>query len=138
MKVRLVDPANLFGEQGPAGDYQMALYAQVGTTPDPGLCVIFCSTNIPSEENENSGQNWTRTNVAGLDAILEQIDVEPVDSKRIELSKQADLLIGASVTSLPLDPLPNILLYKKTITGDVQDNAVMGPFTRINYWTFKG
>ena len=50
----------------------------------------------------------------------------------------ADLLIGASMTSLPLDPLPNILLYKKTISGDVQDNAVMGPFTRINYWTFKG
>lgn len=138
MKIQAVEAGDLFGEQLPAGDYQMALYAQVATTPDPGLCVIFCSTNIPSEANENSGQNWTGTVVEGLDPILEQVDVEPDAAKRAELSRQADLLIGASVTSLPLDPLPNILLYKTSIKGKVQDNAVMGPFARMNYWTLKG
>jgi peptide/nickel transport system substrate-binding protein len=138
MKIQTVEAGDLFGEQLPSGDYQMALYAQVATTPDPGLCVIFCSTNIPSEANDNSGQNWTATSVKGLDAILEQVDVEAVASKRVKLSKQADLLIGASVTSLPLDPLPNILLYKNKIKGKVQDNAVMGPFARMNYWTLKG
>ena len=124
-------------QQLPAGDYEMALYAQVATTPDPGLCVIFCSTNIPSAANDNSGQNWTATKVKGLDPILEQVDTAALDSQRIKLSKQADLLIGKSVTSLPLDPLPNILLSKKKIKG-ISDNAVMGPFARMNYWTVKG
>jgi len=138
MKIQAVEAGDLFGEQLPSGNYQMALYAQVATTPDPGLCVIFCSANIPSEANENSGQNWTGTRVDGLDPLLEQVDVEPDAAKRAELSKQADLLIGASVTSLPLDPLPNILLYKTSIKGKVRDNAVMGPFTQMNYWTLKG
>jgi hypothetical protein len=100
--------------------------------------VIFCSTNIPSAENDNSGQNWTGTKVAGLDPLLEQVDTQAVAAKRIKLSKKADLLIGKSMTSLPLDPLPNILLYKNSIKGQVQDNAVMGPFARMNYWTLKG
>jgi peptide/nickel transport system substrate-binding protein len=138
MKIQTVEAGDLFGEQLPAGDYQMGLYAQVATTPDPGLCVIFCSTNIPSAANENSGQNWTGTNVKGLDTLLEQVDTTAVVSKRQKISKAADLLIGASVTSLPLDPLPNILIYKNTIKGKIQDNAVSGPFSKMNYWTIKG
>lgn len=137
MKISTVEAGDLFGEQLPAGDYQMALYAQVALTPDPGLCVIFCSTNIPSAENDNSGQNWTHTSVKGLDPILEEVDVTAVEAERIKLSKQADLLIGRSATSLPLDPLPNILLSKNKIRG-ITDNAVMGPFARMNYWTVKG
>ena len=138
MKIQTVEAGDLFGEQLPSGDYQMALYSAVATTPDPGLCVIFCSTNIPSAENDNSGLNCTGTKVAGLDPLLEQVDTQAVAATRIKLSKQADLLIGKSMTSLPLDPLPNILLYKNSIKGQVQDNAVMGPFARMNYWTLKG
>ena len=85
----------------------------------------------------SSGQNWTATRVKGLDPILEEVYIAALDSQRIKLSKQADLLIGKSVTSLPLDPLPNILLSKQKIKG-ISDNAVMGPFARMNYWTVKG
>ena len=138
MKIETVQAGDFFGEQLPKGDYQLGLYAQVATTPDPGLCTIFCSTNIPSAANDNSGQNWTGTNVKGLDTLLEQVDSVAVTAKRQKISKAADLLIGASATSLPLDPLPNILLYKNTVKGKVADNAVEGPFAQMNYWTYKG
>ena len=39
MKIATVEAGDLFGEQLPAGDYEMALYAQVASTPDPGLCL---------------------------------------------------------------------------------------------------
>jgi peptide/nickel transport system substrate-binding protein len=138
MKIETLEAGDLFGERLPAGDYQMGLWAQSSTTPDPGLCSQFCSQYIPTPENDNTGNNVTRTNVAGLDSLLERVDTETDDATRITLSKQADLLIGKSVTSLPLDPLPNILMYRKTIGTPVADNAVMGPFARMNYWTLKG
>ena len=62
---------DLFGKQLPAGDYQLALYAQVATSLEPGLCAIMCSKNIPTAANNNTGQNWTRSNVKGLDKPLE-------------------------------------------------------------------
>jgi len=55
----------LFGTWGPQGVFTIGMYAQVGT-PDPGLCIIFCSNNIPSEQNGFVGQNPTvRCNTAG-------------------------------------------------------------------------
>ena len=38
------------------------------------------------------------------------------------------------VASLPLDPLPNILLGSKKVVGPVEDNPVMGPFSNMNEW----
>ena len=58
---------DLFGQQLPAGEFQLALYAQVATFITPGQCFLWCSKNIPTPENENSGQNWTRTNVPEVD-----------------------------------------------------------------------
>ena len=33
--------------------------------------------------------------------------------------------------SLPLDPLPNILLWDKTVVGAVSDNAILGPWWNL-------
>ena len=138
MKIKLQDAGELFGKDGPSGNFEMALWAAVATGPEPGNCVLFCSTNIPSEANDNSGQNWTHTKVPRLDPLLEQIDIELNNDKRIALSKSADLLIGESVTSLPIDPLPNTLIFKNFIGGPVADNATMGPFWNMNLWMLKG
>ena len=138
MKIKTEDAGVLFGESGPTGDYEMALYAQVATGPEPGNCSIFCSVNIPTEANGNSGNNWTRTNVSGLDDLLQALDVEIGNAKRIEISKQADLLIGLSATSIPLDPLPNTVIYRNSVRGPIADNATMGPFWNMNLWTLKG
>ncbi len=138
MKIKTQDAGVLFGEAGPTGDFEMALYAQVANGPEPGNCSIFCSVNIPTEANGNSGNNWTRTNVSGLDALLEALDVEINSEKRIEFSKQADLLTGLSATSIPLDPLPNTVIFRNSVRGPIADNATMGPFWNMNLWTLKG
>jgi len=138
MKIKTQDAGTLFGKTGPTGDFEMTLFAQVANGPEPGNCDLFCSVNIPTEANGNSGNNWTRTNVAGLDALLQALAVEINDAKRIEISKQADLLTGLSATSIPLDPLPNTLIYRNSVRGPVADNATMGPFWNMNLWTLKG
>lgn len=122
---------DLFGKLLPDGDYQAALYAQGVTFPDPSLSNTFLSTNIPTAENGNTGQNWTRTNIPELDPLVSAIDTELDPAKRIADAKAADKVLADSATSLPLDPLPNILLSSSKVTGLV-DNAVLGPFFSLN------
>lgn len=128
---------DLFGTELPAGDFVVALYAQTATTLSPGLSTLYLSTNIPSEENNNSGQNWTRTVIDGLDPLLTTVDTEIDATKRAAAAKAADDLLADQVASLPLDPLPNIGFYGDNITGDFSVNVVEGPWWNINTWTVK-
>jgi peptide/nickel transport system substrate-binding protein len=128
---------DLFGKLLPDGDYQAALYAQVATFPDPGLSSLFLSTNIPTAANGNTGQNWQRVNVPELDPLLSQVDVELDPAKRIAASQAADKVIADNAISIPLDPLPNILLSSKKVNGLV-DNPVLGPFFSLNKVTLAG
>lgn len=134
MTIENKEAGDLFGEILPAGDYQVALYAQVATSLDPGLCVLFCSKNIPSEENEFSGQNWQRVNIPEADPLMETLDVSLDNAERAEAGKQADAILAENMISLPLDPLPNILIWSDSVVGPIGDNPVMGPFYNIDQW----
>jgi peptide/nickel transport system substrate-binding protein len=127
---------DLFGKLLPAGDYQVALYAQVATFPDPGLSNIFVSTNIPTEANGNTGQNWQRVNVPELDPLLKSVDSEVDEAKRVTASLAADKVLAENAVSLPLDPLPNILLSSAKVNG-LKDNPVLGPFFSLNKVTLS-
>jgi peptide/nickel transport system substrate-binding protein len=127
-------PGDLFGKSLPSGDFQAGLYAQTATFPVPGLATLFLSTNIPSDANKNVGQNYTRTNIPAADPILKKMDSELDIAARKAQGKQVDKLLAEDATSLPLDPLPNILLTSKKIIG-AKDNAILGPFFNSNEWS---
>jgi len=137
MTIKNEEAGDLFGKSLPAGKYQVALYAQVETDLDPGLCSIFCSTNIPSKKNKFSGINWTRTNIEGLDPLLEAVDTEIDDVARAEAAKEADRLLAQAQTSLPLDPLPNISLWSTRINGVNGDNPVFALFWNLHEWSLS-
>jgi peptide/nickel transport system substrate-binding protein len=137
MTVNNQKAGDLFGDQLPKGDYQLSLYAQVLTSLDPGLCNLFCSKNIPTQANNFSGQNWQRVNIAALDPLLEKVDVSLDDDERAAAQKQADRIMAENMVSLPLDPLPNILLWSKKIVGPVGDNPILGPFHNLNLWGLR-
>jgi peptide/nickel transport system substrate-binding protein len=132
------EAGDLFGTDLPSGDYQLALYAQVMTGLDPTLCNLFCSKNVPSAENEQTGQNWTRTIVDGLDEPLETVDVEVDREVQSEAQAEADELMAEEMVSLPLDPLPNILLWSDDIAGPVEPNPIFGPFHNMQEWGLNG
>ncbi len=127
---------DLFGKMLPAGDFQMALYAQVMTSLDSGNCAILCSTNIPSAANNNSGQNFTRTNVPALDGPLKVLDSNPDVAAREKAGKEADKLMAENMVSLPLDPLPNMGLVSDEIAG-VSENPVYSIFGSLSKWSLK-
>lgn len=128
------EAGTFFGETLPNGDYQLGLYAQVLTSLDPSNCNLFCSKNIPSAENDFSGQNWTRTEIEGLDELLETLESSLDEEERQEAGAAAQDLLAENVASLPIDPLPNILLWSDDIVGPVEDNAILGPFNNMHNW----
>ena len=137
VKIKNLDAATLFGESGPQGKFQLTLYAQVATSLEPGLCSIMCSTGIPSKANDQSGQNWTRTNIAALDPLLELVDSSSNRPERIAASKEADRIMGENMVSLPIDPLPNIGIWSDRIEGAVTDNPIFSIFWNLDQWSLK-
>ena len=138
MTIDQVTPADLFGTIAPQGDFQAGLWALVDTFPDPTLSSTFSSVNIPSEANGFSGINFYRTNIPGLDDLLGQVDSELDQDARIAASHDADALIAENVPSLPLDTVPNVLLWSDKVGGPLQINPVEGPFWNLAQWGLAG
>lgn len=134
MKIKQTTPAELFAKTAPSGNFQAGLYTLVDTYPDPTLSTSFDSANIPSEANGRSGINFARANVPGLDALLRKVDTEVDETKRIAVSKEADKVIAEAVPSLPLQILPNVLLWSDKVGGPLSINPVEGPFWNLNQW----
>jgi len=126
--------ADLFGKDGPQGNFQLALFAQQVTTIVPGLCSQFCGKNIPTSANGNTGNNWYRYSNKDADTQLEIVDNSLSIDDQKAASKKADDILASDMASLPLDPLPDILLWSKKVVGPVTDNAILGMFWNINEW----
>ena len=129
------EAGTFFGQTLPNGDYQLGLYAQVATTLDPIGPNLFVSTGIPSEENGFGGQNWQRVNLPELDEQLLILRDSLDDAERTAAGIAADGIMAENVVSLPLDPLPNILLWADFIEGPVGSNPVHGPFFNMQLWS---
>lgn len=132
------EAGTFFGETLPNGDYQLGLYAQVATSLRAAGCTLFCSYNIPSPDNEFSGQNWQRVDIPEMDEHLEVLDTSTDEDEIAEAAAAAAEIQAENLISLPLDPLPNILLWSDTIIGTVEDNAILGPFSNMQYWGVQG
>ena len=129
---------DLFGKILGAGTYQMTIYAQTATSLNPGLCAVACTSAIPTKANGQSGNNLSRISVPAADPLLATVDSNPDVQARITAGKQADRLLGDDQVSIPLDPLPNIVLWSDRIGGPVADNPVLSMFWNMNLWTLKG
>ncbi|MDP1794220.1 MAG: ABC transporter substrate-binding protein [Acidimicrobiales bacterium] len=134
MTVDNTTAGDLFGKRLPEGNFQSAIYAQVLTTLQGSTCNLFCSKNL-SPIGKTGGNNYTRTNVPALDAALLKADSSLDEDELSKAGKEASKVSADNVISLPLDPLPTILLWNSSkIVGPVRDNAVLGPWWNINTW----
>ena len=53
-------------------------------------------------------------------------------------AKKADEIMAENQVTLPLDPLPDILLWSKKVVGPVSDNSILGMFWNSNEWGCTG
>jgi peptide/nickel transport system substrate-binding protein len=138
VKIRNQSSDVLFNTTLPKGTYAAAIFTSVGS-PDPGLCNIFCSKNIPSKANQFTGQNVTRTNSLAVDQNWEAVDKDLNDTTRTASVKAGEAALADDASSLPLFQAPEVFIWDHTqIGGRIEANAVMGPYFTMNEWTLKG
>jgi peptide/nickel transport system substrate-binding protein len=135
--IKNVSADKLFGDMIPKGRYGVGLFAQVGT-PDPGLCVVFCSQNIPSKQNGFVGQNYTRLASTDIDVPWTAADSQLDVSQRVSSVKQGQKALADEAVSIPLFQLPTVFVFDANkIGGPLQDNTVEGPFFNLEQWFLK-
>ncbi|MFI1584913.1 peptide ABC transporter substrate-binding protein [Embleya sp. NPDC020630] len=134
MTIKNTSAANLFGKVAPAGDFQLGLWNLTDTFPEPTLDASFGSGSIPGDANGNSGINFVRANIPGLDALLGRVGSDVDEASRLEASRRSEKLLAESVPSLPLGAVPNILLTGKKVGGPISINPVQGPFWNLAEW----
>jgi peptide/nickel transport system substrate-binding protein len=115
----------------------MAIFAQSVTGLIPGLCSTLCTQNIPTPSNQYTGNNTTRTAIPAADKLLQEVDNNLNDSVRMASAKKADDILANVDASLPLDPLPDILIWSNKVVGPVVDNPIEGMFWNIDQWGIK-
>jgi peptide/nickel transport system substrate-binding protein len=131
----------LFGQDGPSGNFQVALFAQTPADNDPGECSLWCSKNIPSAANGNSGTNWYRISDPTLDKNFIDADSNLDPKAQIASAQQGQSSLADLVPGLPLDPFPDIMVINSDKIGveggKFQHNFAYGPFTSLNTWFAK-
>jgi peptide/nickel transport system substrate-binding protein len=126
-------PSNVaFGQDLSAGNYQLFMFAWVGT-PDPSP-----NTAIWSCPNDGGTQNFMGYCNARATALMKKADLSLNPKARVSLENQADALIADDVPSVPLYQKPTFLVYHTYVKG-MQDNATnVGPFyDSENWWLNK-
>jgi len=137
MAIKNTSSDNLFGKVLPAGDYQISLYAQSLTGITPGLCTTFCTENIPTASNGNSGQNWSWVAIPSADTPLHVVDTDLDPTARKTAAVKADDILANNAVALPLDPLPDICIWNDKVVGPISDNPIEGMFWNIDQWGIK-
>jgi peptide/nickel transport system substrate-binding protein len=136
MKIKNTNIDNLL-DAFQKGNYDLILIAQTSTSMSPGLCSVMCTENIPGPSNDNSGNNWSYASVPAADKQMRLVDSSLDDSVRREAGAESDRLLAEANVALPLDPLPNTLIWDEKIVGPIQDNPIEGMFWNIDQWGLK-
>jgi peptide/nickel transport system substrate-binding protein len=114
-----------FGEDLPNHNYDLALFAWVGS-PDPAGSVEIWKCN--------GDQNYMEYCNRKVSRLLEASDVQLNVKKRFSLFNQADALMAKDIPTIPLYQKPTYLVFKSGIKG-MKDNATLqGPSWNAEAW----
>ncbi|MGH9000794.1 MAG: ABC transporter substrate-binding protein [Acidimicrobiia bacterium] len=106
-----VDADTLFQQLVPQLQTEIALYAQV-LSPDPSVTPIFGCANIPTEENNFSGQNNTAWCNQRANELMLKADETPDETARLDLTRQIGDIARAEAVGLPFYQLPLITAWR--------------------------
>jgi peptide/nickel transport system substrate-binding protein len=119
-------PSRIFFPQVANEDYQLALFAWVGTGDPSGITDIYkCGGE----------SNWMGYCSKKVTDLLVAADQELDPATRVKLVNAAGKIMGLNVPSLPLYQKPTFLVYKSKLQGLADNPTTGGPLWNIENWT---
>ena len=132
MDIAMELPQVFFGQTTIQGQYQTGEWAW-SSSLDPRLTEMFACDQIPSKSNNNEGKNNYRWCNQEVTKLLHASDVEPDITKRGDLIKQAQVLMGNDVPLLPMYQRPETVAYANRLQN-IKDNPLGGQFWNVAEW----
>ncbi len=130
------DAACYFQQRLPALDYDMAMYISTAP-PDPSYLIpAFTCKNIPSDENNQQGQNSTGWCNEEASAMLEQSDITVDEDERAQLIKDALTLMADDYVMIPLFQFPKAGFWRTDKVGGPVDAELNNyrAFSNFHLW----
>jgi peptide/nickel transport system substrate-binding protein len=119
------DPSRLFFPRVSDGNYQLAMFAWVGTGDPFGNTAIY---------GIGGGSNWKGYNSVKVTNLFKTSDTELNPTKRAAIVNAADANMALNVPTLPVVQKPTFLVYKSRIHG-IRDNPTsQGPTDNMQDW----
>ncbi len=117
------DAACVFQQRLPALDYDLAMYINAAR-PDPSVTGIMSCDAVPSDENDNVGQNSSGWCDEEASALMVESDQTLDVAARTELIHEIAGSLATDAVMLPLFQLPNIAAWNTTKLGGPVDADV--------------
>ncbi|MEX2275286.1 MAG: peptide ABC transporter substrate-binding protein [Actinomycetota bacterium] len=140
LDIKTEDPTFLFSNLLPKGEFQMTEFA-FGGSPSPSVTSISACDQIPTEENDFSGQNndfWCNEDASKL---MAQSDEELDPNKRLEqIHAIGDFTVEDRV-GLPMYVLPQLTAWRSDkIAGPIDEynETIYSSFFNMNEWYLVG
>ena len=137
LKLRSRTPDQLFGNDLAQGDFTTALLA-FGGGVDPSPTALLASDQIPSEENDFSGQNVYRWSDAEVDRLLRSSDREVDEDARVRQLGRIQEILADEVPLIPLYAQPNTVAHVDALQGVRENPTQAEVFWNSGEWSLAG
>src|SRR5438128_2028890 len=125
------DTPNALSQDLPNGNYDIILFAWVGTPDISGWDAIYgCRSGSDHAQDNNQGYCDQK-----VDRLLVSANHQLNPSKQYALTNQALAQMVKQVPTVPLFQKPTYLVYRTVLKGLVENPTSEGPVWNINKWT---
>lgn len=130
-------PSNLFFPRVSEQNYDIALFAWVGTGDPAGQVDIYGCPGPKTADNPTGagGSNWKSYCNAKVTNLLKASDANLNPASRNKQVNAADAILATDAISIPLYQKPTYFVYKTKVRGLKDNPTLQGPTWNTEHWT---
>jgi peptide/nickel transport system substrate-binding protein len=132
IEIKADDSPNALSERLPNGDYDIILYAWVGSPDISGLDNIYGCRN---DATNDAQQNTTGYCNGRVTSLLKKANTIFSPSQQAKVTNQAFALMAKQLPTIPLFQKPTYLIYKSKIKGVKENPTSEGPVWNLGKWS---
>ena len=132
IEIKADDSPNALSQRLPNGDYDIILYAWVGSPDISGLDNIYGCRN---DATNDAQQNTTGYCNGKVTSLLKKANTIFSPAQQAKVTNQAFGLMAKQLPTIPLFQKPTYLIYKSKIKGVKENPTSEGPVWNLGKWS---